>query len=412
MNLFARILSHGFALIVVALLAIGLVYRGELFPDMELPAFLAFDQTQEDAADDQTDTGSRDGPDQAAAADAERAAGGPVTDTAISPQPIEAPRRDAPAGDTAEDEAVPATRADTGVLPGTVARDMDEAAVAADTVGDAVSTAADTAATTADKAAETGIAMPAADMAGAQEDMVSTAADKAAITADKAAETGIAMPAADTQDDMVSTAADTAATTADRAAEAAVAAPAAVGAPTTDTVEVPGLSPSVDIAGQGAGETADIAVERPARADTGAVPAAEDTAVPDAMVSAEEEQSMLPPLAAAAPAVDEPVSTYRLLAAAREAYWLRDYATAEQKYQAMIELDPNNPDGYGELGNMYFSQGKWDLASASYFEAGKRLADEGLLTEAQQLVDVLKGLQGPQADELAQYIADKKPAVQ
>ncbi|NNJ94813.1 MAG: hypothetical protein HKP57_08735 [Halobacteria archaeon] len=381
MNLFARILSHGFALIVVALLAIGLVYRGELFPDMELPAFLAFDQTQEDAADDQTDTGSRDGSDQAAAADAERAAGGPVTDTAISPQPIEAPRRDAPAGDTAEDEAVPATRADTGVLPGTVARDMDEAAVAADTVGDAVSTAADTAATMADKVAETGIAVPAADMAGAQ-------------------------------DDMVSTAADTAATTADRAAEAAVAAPAAVGAPTTDAVEVPGLSPSVDIAGQGAAETADIVVERPDRADTGAVPAAEDTAVPDAMVSAEEEQSMLPPLAAAAPAVDESVSTYRLLAAAREAYWLRDYATAEQKYQAMIELDPNNPDGYGELGNMYFSQGKWDLASASYFEAGKRLADEGLLTEAQQLVDVLKGLQGPQADELAQYIADKKPAVQ
>ncbi len=402
MNLFARILSHGFALIVVALLAIGLIYRGDLFPDMELPAFLAFDQTQEDAADDETDTGSHEGPDQAAADDAEQAVAGPATDAAISPQPIEAPRRDVPVVDTTDDEAVPATRADTGVVPGTVARDIDDAAIAVDTVGEAVSTAADTAATMADRAAETGIAMPAADAAGEQDDRVSTAVDAAATSADRAAEATVAVPA-----DV-----DAAATSADRAAEAAVAVPAAVDAPTADVVEVPGLSPPADTAGQGTAQTADIAVERPARADAGVVPAAEGVAVPDVTVSAEDEQAMLPPLAAAAPAVDEAVSTYRLLAAAREAYWLRDYATAEQKYQAMIELDPNNPDGYGELGNMYFSQGKWDLASAAYFEAGKRLADEGLLTEAQQLVDVLKGLQGPQADDLAQYIADKTPADQ
>ncbi len=105
-------------------------------------------------------------------------------------------------------------------------------------------------------------------------------------------------------------------------------------------------------------------------------------------------------------------SPYRLLAAAREAYWLRDYATAEEKYQAMIDLDPSNPDGFGELGNMYFSQGKWELASATYFEAGKRLADEGLLEQARQLVDVLKGLQGPQAKALEKYIADKSTTTQ
>ena len=100
------------------------------------------------------------------------------------------------------------------------------------------------------------------------------------------------------------------------------------------------------------------------------------------------------------------------LAAAREAYWLRDYATAEEKYLAMIKLDPDNPDGHGELGNMYFSQGKWDLAAAAYFEAGKRMADEGLLPEARELVDVIKGLQGSQAAELEQYIAGKAPAEQ
>ena len=35
MNLLARILSHGFAIAIVLLLAIGLIYRGELFPDWE-----------------------------------------------------------------------------------------------------------------------------------------------------------------------------------------------------------------------------------------------------------------------------------------------------------------------------------------------------------------------------------------
>ena len=47
MNLLARILSHGFAIAIVVLLAIGLIYRGELFPDGELPEFLSFGTTAE-----------------------------------------------------------------------------------------------------------------------------------------------------------------------------------------------------------------------------------------------------------------------------------------------------------------------------------------------------------------------------
>jgi len=40
MNLLARILSHGFALAVVVLIAIALMYRGDLFPEWDLPEFL------------------------------------------------------------------------------------------------------------------------------------------------------------------------------------------------------------------------------------------------------------------------------------------------------------------------------------------------------------------------------------
>ncbi len=40
MNNLARIVSHGFAIVVVILLGIGFIYRGQLFPDLELPDFL------------------------------------------------------------------------------------------------------------------------------------------------------------------------------------------------------------------------------------------------------------------------------------------------------------------------------------------------------------------------------------
>jgi hypothetical protein len=380
MNLFARLLSHGFALIVVALLAIGLIYRGDLFPGMELPSFLALDETRKDEADSVTDAASRDGPDQVSPDDVEQVADEQATEPAISPQPIEAPQPvAAPAGDDAE--PVPATTAETGILPGTVARDTDEAAAAADTVGDAVTTTVDKATTTTDRAAEPGVGVPAADTAAETGDMASTAIDKAATTADRPVETVDTVPAA-------------------------------VESATAEAVEAAELPPPADSAGQAAAQTTAAAGEQPAQPDAVIEPAAEVVPAGEIPVTADDALVMPPPVAAAEPADREVVSPYRLLAAAREAYWLRDYATAEQKYQAMIELDPDNPDGYGELGNMYFSQGKWDLASASYFEAGKLLADEGLLTEAQQLVDVLKGLQGPQAGELEKYIADKTPAGQ
>ena len=95
---------------------------------------------------------------------------------------------------------------------------------------------------------------------------------------------------------------------------------------------------------------------------------------------------------------------YQLLAAAREAYWLRDYDLAESKYQALIRLEPDNPDGYGELGNMYFSQGKWDQAASVYYAAGVRLIGQGLLSQAEELIAVIRGLNGANADDLERQL--------
>ena len=97
-------------------------------------------------------------------------------------------------------------------------------------------------------------------------------------------------------------------------------------------------------------------------------------------------------------------TAYVLLAQAREAYWLRDYENAEKTYRQLIELEPNNPDGYGELGNLYFAQGQWDQAAAAYYDAGVRMLNEGMVVQARQLVDVIRGLNGTQADELEQQV--------
>jgi len=42
----------------------------------------------------------------------------------------------------------------------------------------------------------------------------------------------------------------------------------------------------------------------------------------------------------------------------------------------------------------------WDEAANAYYEAGVRLLDEGLIVQARQMVDVIRGLNGNQADEL------------
>jgi Tetratricopeptide repeat len=101
---------------------------------------------------------------------------------------------------------------------------------------------------------------------------------------------------------------------------------------------------------------------------------------------------------------------YELLAAAREAFWMHNYDDAEKNYRALTELEPKNPDGYGELGNMYFSQGRWDEAAAAYYEAGTRLITEGRLEAARELVNVIRGLNGKQADELEKLVTSAATA--
>lgn len=319
MNLFARIVSHGFAFAVVALLALGLVYRGELFPEWELPDFLALgDRTVAETAD-------------AAMADIPA----PVEQVSVEETDVPADELPPPPSETGAGELT-ATHTD----------------MAADTAMGAVEAPAEV----------PSAAAPQEETQPEPEFTVPAGSDEPALQEDPAQ--ADAAPSA-----------------------AAERAPVTSGQMSTGdfgTTSAPAVLP---VETQPADEAA-AAVE---------VAATPPETVPEAQYSE--------PAAPARTTPAAPVSTpYQVLAAAREAYWLRDYAVAEQKYQALIALDPDNPDGYGELGNMYFSQGDWEKASAAYFEAGTRLTSQGMYDRARQLVEVIRGLNGGQADDLETQI--------
>ncbi|HUT41153.1 MAG TPA: tetratricopeptide repeat protein [Gammaproteobacteria bacterium] len=314
MNLFARILSHGFALVVVALLAIGLIYRGELFSEYDLPDFLSLGHKPgESAAGREVASG------EAAISVPAQPAGSDVTaDEPAAPEPEFMPSASIDRSTTESPPAEPA--ADTPV---------GDAGAAGQAVTEMIDETAVDGAATVQQATQA----PVPPVAEPQEISPQPAVDESGFVAPEPA---------------VRAAIDTA------APEPAVAAPAAA----------------------------------PLPGDAGSASAFEPD-VPATPVQARKTPAVTP---------------YRVLAAAREAYWLRDYAAAEQKYQELIALEPGNPDGYGELGNMYFSQGDWDKASASYFEAGTRLAAQGMYDRARQLVEVIRGLNGGQAGDLEQQI--------
>ena len=370
MSLFARILSHGFALVVVVMLGLGLVYRGDLFPGMELPEFLAFERAADSGTSEVTgsvtrgETGSVDDGQVPGPADQQSITveAGSVQDTLsgttdnVAVPSIAAPGDRVPASPVVDSTRVPVMPADDVSTNDEGDDDEEAEAVMRETP---VASPPAGQSTVTDSPAPASLSAPVATSATTE----STLTDTQTRAAPPSPVAAPAVPAG----------------------EAAVAAPATTQAVTGD----PGGQAGMAIDPVSAGSK---------QADASAVVGS----------SATNQQTVDTASATGKPAV----SAYRLLAAAREAYWLRDYTTAEEKYQAMIDLDPSNPDGYGELGNMYFSQGKWELASATYFEAGKRLADEGLLEQARQLVDVLKGLQGPQAKALEKYIADKSTTTQ
>lgn len=271
MNLLARILSHGFAITIVALLVIGFMYRGELFPEWELPDFLTLDSETVAQVEDASGTVERTASDVRVPAD-------------VQDQPPPAP------GMAMPEVEVPVTGAEEAA-----------ADVARGAIGEA------------------------------------------------------------------------------------------------ETVEA-GVAQDSDMPGSAASET--IVDERPEMESRDDEATAGEAAVelPEVRAPGGEEASPMP-------ATSSQDTHYQLLANAREAFWLRNYEEAEDIYRELTRLEPENSDSYGELANMYYTEGRWEEAAAAYYEAGVRLVRAGRLEQASQLVKVIRSLDGAQADELEDQVS-------
>ncbi len=451
MNLLARILSHGFAFAVVASIIIVLMYRGE-FSAWELPEFLAING--QPRATDKADSGTVDrmvdkaklpavsplaspgSPEEAAAPAAAATAGDEVPsgegipaaggepDTESDTTPVTDGETAADIPDVAKPDEGSATGAATDSPP-VEADDEPSMSPPVDRDDSAAQTTDDASAQTGDETTdESGSPVEAAPLTAVKESSddstVQPSDDTMATTKDAAAGQAATMlepvPVAVTKEaapaEVIPSVTEASAPAAVKPPVMEAPAPAAVKPPVMEAPAPAAVKPPVMEAPAPAAVKPPV-MEAPAPAEV-MPPVMEAPAPAEATSSVDEE---LAPAAGSIPAA-KPLTTapnrnpapatsekpYEVMAKAREAFWLRDFELAEQQYRKLTQLEPDNPDGYGELGNMYFSQGKWDESAAAYYQAGTRLLNEGLVQEARQMVDVIRGLNGAQADDLEAQI--------
>ncbi len=88
-----------------------------------------------------------------------------------------------------------------------------------------------------------------------------------------------------------------------------------------------------------------------------------------------------------------------MLFKARLAYWNRDLKTAESTYIELSEI-VEDPNVYGELGNLYYMQSKWKKASEAYYHAAIKLKAINHLDQAYHLLRIIRGLDTETANKL------------
>jgi tetratricopeptide (TPR) repeat protein len=89
---------------------------------------------------------------------------------------------------------------------------------------------------------------------------------------------------------------------------------------------------------------------------------------------------------------------------ARKSFYQRNYKLSEQSYQNVIEKSDDNFDAYGELGNVYFNQGKNKQAASAYYEAAAILVRKGKVSRAKSLMGLLRHLDNSKAVGLQKLI--------
>lgn len=108
-----------------------------------------------------------------------------------------------------------------------------------------------------------------------------------------------------------------------------------------------------------------------------------------------------------APVKEEPAAAVETspLNQARNAYWSGNLGEAEMLYIQLTAGDDVSPDVYGELGNIYYAQGKWKEAGNAYYEAAIRLIEHKQYAQVNYLLRVIQGLNPESAKKLQDKIS-------
>jgi len=101
----------------------------------------------------------------------------------------------------------------------------------------------------------------------------------------------------------------------------------------------------------------------------------------------------------------ETLSTRELWINARKSFHRGDFESSINSYEQLISKTRDNFDAYGELGNVYFNQGKMKQAAGSYYEAAVILVRLGQLQRAGSLVGMLSSMDQEKAKELQALIS-------
>ena len=98
-------------------------------------------------------------------------------------------------------------------------------------------------------------------------------------------------------------------------------------------------------------------------------------------------------------------SASRIINLARQSFWNGNTEQAEKFYLDLSKFEDADPDVYGELGNVYYAQGKWKQAGEAYYEAAVRLLDLKHKDQAGYLLRVIQGLDEESANKLRQKMS-------
>lgn len=98
--------------------------------------------------------------------------------------------------------------------------------------------------------------------------------------------------------------------------------------------------------------------------------------------------------------VGQDTSTVASIGQARQAFWARDLVKAEHLYREFLKREPTVADAWGELGNIYYGQAKWQQAADAYAQASIQLLDQGQYAQAMFLHYVVRGLDPAQATRI------------